>query len=197
MRSLIPALSLRHHCPLPTTFSQHEDDVMRRYRRIGLIAAVATAASLLSTGAMSQEKSLRELLIGSWYLVTQIQERPDGRKEEFYGQNPKGINIFSADGRFAVIFTRSDLPKLSGGDRRTATPDEARAILMGTIAYFGTYEVDEARRTIRYKSEGTTFPNQGPTATRLITVLNADELRYRNPKVTSGGQLEVVLRRAK
>ena len=146
---------------------------------------------------MSQQKSLQELLVGSWYLVTQIQERPDGSKQEFYGPNPKGINIFSADGRFAVIFTRADLPKLTGNDRRTATADEAKAILMGTIAYFGTYTVDESKRTILYKSEGTTFPNQGPTATRLITVLNADELRYRNPKVTSGGQLEVVLRRAK
>ena len=165
--------------------------------RVGPATVVLLGLALLPGNAVSQSKSLKEQLVGSWYLVTQIQERPDGSKQEFYGANPKGINIFSADGRFAVIFTRSDLPKLTGGDRRTATPEEARAILMGTIAYFGTYEVDEAKRTILYRSEGTTFPNQGPTATRLITVLNAEELRYRNPKVTSGGQLEVVLRRAK
>jgi hypothetical protein len=165
--------------------------------RTGPITVALLGLALLPGNAVSQSKSLKEQLVGSWYLVTQIQERPDGSKQEFYGVNPKGISIFSADGRFAVIFTRSDLPKLTGGDRRTATSEEARAILMGTIAYFGTYEVDESKRTILYRSEGTTFPNQGPTATRLITVLNAEELRYRNPKVTSGGQLEVILRRAK
>ena len=65
-------------------------------RMFGLSAAAAVCMALSPQGAVAQ-KSLKEQIIGSWYLVTQIQERPDGRKQEFYGANPKGINIFSAE----------------------------------------------------------------------------------------------------
>ena len=56
-----------------------------------------------------------------------------------------------------MIFTRSDLPKLTGGDRRRQPPRNARNP-DGNDRVFGTYEINEAKRTILYKSEGTTFP---------------------------------------
>ena len=112
--------------------------------------------------------------------------------------NPRGVNVFTPDGRYVVLFTRDNLPKIAGGDRAKATADEATAIVGGSIGYFGSYTVDEANKTIVYRLEGSTFPNQmGTDQRRVITLLTADELKYRNPGATSGGVIEVSFKRAK
>jgi hypothetical protein len=41
-----------------------------------------------------------------------------------------------------------------------STPEENKAIMEGSIAYFGTYTVDEAAKTISMRVETSTFPNQ-------------------------------------
>jgi hypothetical protein len=51
---------------------------------------------------------------------------------------------FSPNGRSSLIIMQADLPKLSSNDAMKPTADEAEAIVRGSIAYFGTYEVDEA-----------------------------------------------------
>jgi hypothetical protein len=40
------------------------------------------------------------------------------------------------------------------------TPEENKAIMEETIAYFGTYTVDEAAETISLRVEASTFPYQ-------------------------------------
>jgi len=170
---------------------------MHRQGILSITAMMVSALALSASSAVGQQKSLKDQLAGSWILVSQESTRPDGSKVQGYGSDPKGINIFSPDGRFAVIFTRPDLPKLASPDRSKATPEEAKAIVAGSIGYFGTYTVDEAAKTITYRVEGTTFRNQPVEQKRLITALTADELRYRNPAPTAGGQIEVVLKRAK
>ena len=55
--------------------------------------------------------------------------------------------------------------------------------MQGSIAYFGTYLVNEADKVITAKIEGSTFPNQvgGADDRRIITSLTADELKFTNP----------------
>ena len=48
----------------------------------------------------------------------------------------------------------------------------------GSLALFGTYTVDEEKRTLTFKIEGSTFPNlAGVAQTRTIDVLSDDEFR--------------------
>ena len=164
-----------------------------------LSATASFALALLSSNVMAQTKSLKDQLVGTWTVTSQEQVRKDGSKLERFGANPKGIAIFEASGRFVTILARPDLPKLASNDPMNPSPEEARALALGSIAYFGTYTVDEPSKTILLKIEVSTLPNQlGFEGKRVINTLTADELKYTN--TTAVGDLGPVVtsyRRAK
>ena len=56
-----------------------------------------------------------------------------------------------------MMFARPDLPKIASNNPMTPTPDEAKALAQGTISYFGTYTVDEAKKTITFQIESTSY----------------------------------------
>ena len=47
--------------------------------------------------------------------------------------------VFTEDGRFIYLYTRSDLPKIASNSRATTTPQEGAEISQGSIATYGTY----------------------------------------------------------
>jgi hypothetical protein len=66
-----------------------------------------------------------------------------------------------------------------------------------SIAYYGTYTVNEGERVAILHLEASTFPNQIGTDQKLtITSLTADELKYSNPAAKSGVQVHQVWKRA-
>ena len=67
-------------------------------------------------------KISKEQLVGAWANVSVQVERSDGRKEETFGPNLKGVFIFTADDRYALVLTRPDLPKIASKDRLKGTP---------------------------------------------------------------------------
>ena len=73
------------------------------------------------------------------------------------------------------------------------------AITSGSIAYTGTYTVDENTKTIHPNVETSTFPNLvgAPNLRRIITSITADELKFTNPRTSAGLTLELVFKRAK
>jgi hypothetical protein len=170
---------------------------MKSRNLIGLSAATAFGLTLISSSAIAQQKSLKDQLVGTWMLSSWEQTYPDGRKDQAFGSAPKGIHSFSPDGRFALIFLRPDIPKVASNDRVRPTTKEAMAIAKGAIAYYGTYSVNEADKTIALNLEGTSYSNQiGLPQKRIITLISASELKYENPRSTSGGQIRVGLKRA-
>jgi hypothetical protein len=164
-----------------------------------LSATASSALALLSSNVMAQTKSLKDQLVGTWTVTSQEQIRKDGSKVERFGANPKGIAIFEANGLFVTILARPDLPKLASNDPMNPSPAEAKALAVGSLAYFGTYTVDEPSKTILLKLEASTLPNQlGFEGKRVINTLTADELKYTN--TTAVGDLGPVVtsyRRAK
>src|SRR6202162_5823241 len=171
---------------------------MNRRNILSLSAITAFGLALLpSSSALAQTKSLKDQLVGTWTLVSWEQANKDGSKQQDFGPNPKGVASFDANGHFFVMFARPDLPKIASTDRTKVTPQEAHAINVGLIAYFGTYTVDERSKTVSLKIESSTFPNQlGIDQKRVITSLTADELKYTNT-TASGGPIDTVFRRAK
>ena len=148
--------------------------------------------------SVSQQKSLKEQLVGTWIIVSVDNVRDDGSKAELFGPNPKGILIYTSDGHFTLVNMRGDLPKFAAKNRDQGTPDENKAVVQGSIAYFGTYTVDEASKIITAHIEGSTYPNfVGTDQKRLITSLIADELKFTNPAASAGGKLQLVWKRAK
>jgi lipocalin-like protein len=171
---------------------------MHRRNVLSLSMLTTLGLAMLSGNAFAQQKSLKDQLVGTWNIVSWERTSPDGAKVQAFGANPKGVSYFGADGRFFIFYTRAGLPKLASNDRTKATPEEAKALYEGIIAYHGTYTVDDASKTINMQIENTTFPNQlGRQQKRNIDLVTADELKYSNPTATAGGKIEQAFKRAK
>jgi Lipocalin-like domain len=171
---------------------------MNRRNILSLSAITAMGLALLSSSAFAQQKTLKEQLVGTWTAVSWEQDVPNGPKFQRYGANPKGVTVFDANGRFFSITARPDLPKIASNNPSTPTPEEAKAIVSGSIGYFGTYTVDEAAKVITLRYEASSFPNQvGADQKRVITSLTGDELKFQNPTAISGGQIYYGFKRAK
>ena len=141
-------------------------------------------------------KISKEQLVGAWANVSVQVERSDGRKEETFGPAPKGVFIFTADGRYAAVLTRPDLPKIASKDRLKGTPEEYQAVVQGSLAHFGTYSVNEAEGTFTLHVESSTFPNyNGTDQIRIVTSLSRDEMKVTNPSPTTPTKAYVVYKR--
>jgi len=163
------------------------------------ISLLILGAALFADHAVAQHKSLKEQLVGTWTLVSAASVSSDGGKVDVFGPNPKGTLIYTSDGHFALVQMRADLPKLASNNRAQGTPDENKAVVQGSIAYFGTYSVNEAEKVITLQLEGSTFANLvgGGEQRRVVTSLSADELKFANPRTPSGATLEVGWKRAR
>ena len=118
-------------------------------RFLRIAAALAFVLTVAPAGA--QQKSLREQIVGSWNFVVAEVVAPDGKKSFPFGETPTGILIFTAGGQFAQIHVASDVPKLASNNRLTGTPEEYATIMRRTISLFGTYTVNEEKKTVTYQ----------------------------------------------
>ena len=84
-----------------------------------------------------------------------------------YGPNPQGQQILDANGRYSLIITRSDIPKFASNNREAGTPEENKAAVQGSIAFFGTYTVDESAKTLTQHVESCSLPNFNWTDRKL------------------------------
>jgi hypothetical protein len=136
-------------------------------------------------------------LIGTWLQVSIDTVSADGTRRPLYGENPKGIVIYTSDGYFSLMQARVDLPRLQSGLPSKATADEAKAVIAGSIAYFGTYSLDEATNILSLDIQASTLANfvGNPAETRTITSLTDHELKFTRSFV-HGVTLEAVFKRA-
>jgi hypothetical protein len=135
-------------------------------------------------------------LAGTWTLVSTVTEK-DGNKTDTYGSNPKGILTVDANGRYVLAIMRADLPKVASNNRTTATPEENKAIVQGSLTHFGTLSVNAADKTFTFKIETSTFPNWDGTEQKRAFTVTGDELQYTVPASSGGGTGTVVWKRAK
>jgi Lipocalin-like domain len=170
---------------------------MIRCSILNMSAIIMLGLTLLSTSAVAQQKTLKDQLVGTWMIVSTDGTRPDGTKFQPFGPNPKGILVLDGNGRTSFILVSSDRPKFASNNRNTGTADENKAAMQGGLAFFGTWSVDEAAKSLITRIEGSTFPNDGHELKRTITSLTDDELKYINPAVSVGGSAETVWRRVK
>jgi hypothetical protein len=161
-------------------------------------ALLCLAVGLSASDSLAQQKSLKEQLVGTWTLVSSDQVRPDGSKLKQFGANPRGIDVFDANGRFFLMIASADNSKIASKDPSSKTnTEEVGGLIVESIAYYGTYTVNEAERVAILHLEASTFPNQtGTDQKRTITSLTADELKYSGPAAMSGVQIHQVWKRA-
>ena len=163
------------------------------------IIQIALAALALTGCATMQPTTLRSQIVGTWEFVVAEVKAPDGKKSFPFGETPKGILIFTSDGRFAQVHVASDVPRIASNNRLTGTPEEYGAIMRRSLSVFGTYTVDEEKKTVTYKIVSSSFPNwEGEAQTRTIDKLTHDEFVNTNPNVAGGrGSASNLYKRAK
>ena len=151
-----------------------------------LRASAIAALGLLITGGHALAQTAKDL-VGAWTLVT----------ADAFGANPKGVVIFSADGRMAAMLMRADLPRYASNNRSQGTAAENKATVDGMISYFGTYSFNGKELT--FHIDGSSFPNWiGAEQKRTNVTLAGDELKWTQPTPSAGGPpTPVVWRRAK
>lgn len=157
----------------------------------------ALSLTLLPGIALSQQNSLKEQLVGTWKIVSVDNTRPDGSIKQIFGANPRGIAVFDTHGNAVVVLMRSDRANFAADNRDLGTPEENKATVQGTHAYFGTYSVIEAEKTLVFHNEGNTFPNQEGVDTNRFISITGDEFRWTTPAPSVGGRSEAVWRRVK
>jgi Lipocalin-like domain len=174
---------------------------MNRRSTFGVVALAAFGLLMLPVAGHSQNaqqrpaaaekpatpagppKSMKEAIVGSWSLLIDDAVKPDGTHTPNFGPNPIGVAMFSADGHFSVTIVRAGRPKFASNNRTTGTADENKAAVAGANAFFGTYALNEADKTLTLRVEASTYPNlDGTQQKRTITSLTAgDELTWTNP----------------
>ena len=162
---------------------------------LGTLATSTLSLVVMAIALPANAQALKQQLVGTWTFVSSTTKLPDGSLA--WGTNPKGLLIFTENGYFSSQIVRSDLPKFASKNRAQGTPEENKAVVLGSVATFGTYTVDDAKKTYTLKYEGSSFPNRvGTEETRPFTIA-ADELKVTNPSTSVGGSSELVYKRAK
>jgi Lipocalin-like domain len=167
---------------------------------IGIFATIVALALPAGAAIAQPVKSLREQLVGTWTFVIAEIIAADGKKSLPFGDRPKGMIIFTEDGHFSQVHVAGGLPKIASNNRLAGTAEDNKAIVAGTLALFGTYAVDETKRTLTFNIEASTFPNaEGTVQTRTIDLLTADEFRNTNPGASRDGPVTAmnIYRRAR
>src|SRR5712671_4476649 len=102
---------------------------MKRRSTFSLSAITALALVMVPTGTVSQQKSPKEQLVGTWTFVSSTAKLADG--SPLWGSNPKGQLSLDANSRYSSIIVRSDLAKYASNNRMQTSPAEDKATVQG------------------------------------------------------------------
>ena len=122
---------------------------------------------------------LSETLPGSWMLESRIDATASGerRPEPMLGEDPVALLIYDRSGHFAAQFMKRDRSGMQTQSASVAN-NNSRAV-GGYDAYFGTYVVDDAARTVTQRLMAALSPeNVGAVLTREANV-TGDQLIIR------------------
>ena len=102
------------------------------------LAFLCLGILLAASNTVGQQKTLKELIVGTWLLDSVCNQYQDGKKTNPWGPVVKGIAMYNANGWFSW--------QMMSADRSKSASDNPRNPVGQAIAHFGTYTVDEAAK---------------------------------------------------
>ena len=166
-------------------------------RKVNLIVLAAFAIYLLAAPlALGQGQTLQEQMVGTWTVVSAVNE-VDGKKiGDLYGPNPQGQFIFTRDGHFSLFIVRPGRPKFASNSRTTGTSEENKEAMAGFISEFGTYTIN-SDGSVTLHIVACSFPNWEATDQERRVQITGDEMKVAVPKASTGsGSSVIMLKRA-
>lgn len=95
--------------------------------------------------------------IGVWLLV-KVERKTKDKLLSPFGDNPEGLLIYS-EGYMSAQLGIANRPAFDSEDFRNGSPDEIAIAFNSYIAYYGTYNVDEAEKIVYHKVLQSLYPN--------------------------------------
>ena len=132
--------------------------------KASLLSTIVVGAALAVLAALpANAQSLKEQVVGTWSMDSNVEEYIDGKRIP-WDSNAKGMLMFDNGGHFTQVLAEI-------GNRKKVEGNPALNPVGKMIAYFGTYTVNEADKTLTYKIIGASFPAwDGIDQTRSISV---------------------------
>ncbi len=122
----------------------------------------------------------KDLILGSWRLVSFEYKAEDELLFYPYGKEPNGVIYFAQEGFMATIISRKDRPLLSAADDFIKlTNNEKIRLSKGFIAYSGRYEVITDK--IVHYIDVSFFPNWIGTTSEFFYTLKNGHLILSTP----------------
>lgn len=161
--------------------------------RVVARASVILLPLLYFSGLSQAQTSLKDQITGAWTLVSL-----KAGSNEPYGPTPRGMLVLDPSGNFSIIILRDSIPKFASNNRTAGTDAENKAVVQSSIAFFGTYSLNEKAQTLEMTTVAGTYPNaDGTKGSRPMTV-SADQLTLTSLAPSGGGGATVqVWKRAK
>ena len=135
-------------------------------------------------------------LIGVWTLQSCVRTFADGHKEYPFGEKAVGRIEYDKGGRMFALLMRSGRRSTvaPGLELDAASEEEIREAVTGFVAYFGSYEVDNASQTVTHHVEASLVPSW--VGTSLKRRFRWDESRLVLTRAVPGTTDELVWERA-
>jgi len=100
------------------------------------------------TSVKAASSTLKDQIVGTWRITSRVSKLPDGTMgtDPQYGPNLVGYISYDNTGHMSVQFMNPDRPNKDTWN--------------GYEAYFGTYTVDEEKKTVTHHIEGHLHPDR-------------------------------------
>ncbi len=127
-------------------------------------------------------------LIGAWKLLSAEFHSPDGKVVYPWGKNAVGLLLYHDSGRVSAQIMNPNRPKFASRDNLKGTPEETKTAFDGYQAYYGTFEMNEAEKTVVHHITGNLFPNAvGIDLKRYYEFSPDNRLTLSTPPMTLNG----------
>ena len=92
--------------------------------------------------------SIREQFIGAWRLLSCVTTSATGQTSLIYGEKPEGRITYEKSGRMSALLMRPDRKNIAVTTVADASLEELRDSARGFTAYYGTFDVDESKKSV-------------------------------------------------
>ena len=131
---------------------------MTKFSRLLTGLVVSTLGLAVLPGiAIAQQKSLKDAIVGSWLITSIFDQYENGKKSNPWGAGLKGTLVFDGAGRSTQIIIGEAQPAMK-------TPDVRKPDAL-TVAYYGSYTVNEGAKTVAVKIDAAAY--SGRTGTQV------------------------------
>ena len=126
------------------------------------LIAIVASLTLTPTNSTYAQQTLKDRIVGTWKIISWETVRPDGQVTNIWmGPHPTGLIIYQSNGYMAVQIMADPRPTFA--QLPSATPpssDEFRNAFFGYYAYWGTYSIDAAGKSVIHNVQGSERPHE-------------------------------------